>query len=683
MNKLQIDKLNRKAFDIIYSDIEKAAALTEQAILMAAELNYTIGIAWGQLNSGLVDMEGGLFVESLEKLKQAQHLFNKIGTDFRANAAVLNSLGLVNIRLGKMKQAFIYLQESLEYCEIHSLKSMEYTAMNYLGILQYKSGRYNQALRFFQNSIKLKTEDKTVNVLNNLGCTYRALGQNEKALEFLNKALYQAGEEGMLDARIAILEELGLTYGQMNDYKQGIMKLKSALDLCTGSNRRQHPDLYIHIAEQYLKLKDYDMAEDNLHNADELISDSNRVSHREIYLLLSQLEEFKGNAPGALAQYKRYQQLTDLMKSEDLEENLWLLETEQLRKTNTRVAAISKMGQELTAFLERREILNTLSRSLFNLFSIDVCVIGEIPDGDDCLHVDLYTSPEEMSTLDSLEIKNPREVISWVAGNNSGLLINDIEKEIGRYISSYDENLLIISVSSVLCLPFETGYGRGAIGIYSSQKNKFNDEDRDFMEMLCSFAAIALNNAFQAETIRTKNRELTMLNRYDSLTGIYNRNHILSVMEQSWKQCRRTASYIHIMLLDADHFKKINDTWGHDAGDECLKMIGTVLKENLQRSSDSYGRYGGEEFLLSLRDLTVDEALAQAEKIRDTIENFSVTIGNETIQLSVSIGVCSTIPGFEDKSVLNDIIKAADNCMYRAKEEGRNLVRSVILKGLR
>jgi diguanylate cyclase (GGDEF)-like protein len=679
LNKTIIDRLNREAFDIKYSNLEEASALTEQAVSMAAELNYTMGIAWGQLNSGLIDMERGHLEESHEKIKQAQHVFNKIGKDVRANAAVLNSLGLVNIRLGKMNQAFIYLQDSLKYCETHSLKSMENTAINYLGILQYKSGRYNQALRFFQKSFKRRTDYKTVNVLNNLGCTYRALGQNEKALEFLNKALLQAGEEGMLDARIAILEEMGLTYGQMKDYKQGIMKLQSALDICAGSNRRQRPDLYIHIAEQCLQLKNYDMAEENLQNADELISDSNRVIHREIYLLLSQLEEFKGNAAEALSQYKRYQQLTDSIKSEDLEENLWLLETDELRKMNTRVAAISKMGQELTAFLERREILNTLSRSFFNLFSIDVCLIGEIPDGDDCLHVDLYTSPEEMSTLDSLEIINPREIMSWVAGNNSGLLINDIEKEIGRYISSYEENLLALSVSSVLCLPFESGYGRGAIGIYSSQKNKFNEDDRYFMEMLCSFGSIALNNAFQAETIRIKNRELTMLNRYDSLTGIYNRTHILSVIEQSWKQCRRTSSYIHVMLLDADHFKKINDTWGHNAGDECLKMIGIVLKNNLQRSSDSYGRYGGEEFLFSLLDLTVDEALDQAEKIRKTVENYPVIAGSDTIQLSVSIGVCSTIPGFEDKIGLNDIIREADSCMYRSKEEGRNLVRSVIL----
>lgn len=679
LNIANIDRLNRKAFDIIFSNLEEAAALTEQAVSMAAKLNYTMGIAWGQLNSGLIDMERGNLEESLEKIKQAKHLFDKSGTDFRANAAVLNSLGLVNIRLGKMNQAFLYLQESLKYSEKNSLKSMEYTAIKYLGILQFKSGRFNQALRFFQKSYKYRKEDNIASILNNLGCTYRALGQNEKALEFLNQALLKADELGMMDARIAILEELGLTFGQMNDYKQGILKLQSALELCAGTNRRQRPDLYIHIADQCLKLKDYDRAELNLKNADELISDSNRVIHREIYLLLSQLEEFKGNAPGALSHYKRYHQLTDSINSEDLEENIWMLETEELRKMNTRVAAISKIGQKLTTFLEKGEIYNTLSKSFFDLFSIDICLIGEIPDGDNYLHVDSFTSPEEMSPLAILETKKPREIMSWVAGNNSGILINDIEKEIGRYISSYDENLLALSVSSVLCLPFESGYGHGAIGIYSSEKNNFNDDDRYFMEMLCSFASIALNNAFQAGTIRIKNRELTKLNRYDSLTNIYNRMHILSVMEQSWKQCRRTSSYIHIMLLDADHFKKINDTWGHDAGDECLKMIGTVLKNNLQRSSDSYGRYGGEEFLFSLMDLTVDEALVQAEKIRHTIEQFPVIVDSETIRLSVSIGVCSTIPSFEDKLCLNDIIKEADRCMYHSKEEGRNLVRSVIL----
>lgn len=679
MNKVKIDKLNRKAFDIVYSDLDRASVLTEQAVSQAAEINYPRGIAWGLLNSGLVEMERGHFEVSFEKLKQAELLFEKQGTDHKSRAVILNSLGLVNIRLGNMNQAFIYLEKSLKYCEAHSLRTMECVAVNYLGILQFKSNKYNQALRSFKKSLKLRTKEKTVSILNNVGCTYRAMGQNEKALEYLNKALAQAEIDGMVDVKIAILEEIGLSYGQLEDYQRGILYLQRSLEICVGTNSRHRPGLYIHLAEQYLKLNDHVRAEETLRKAEELIDDSNRINHREIYILLSQLEESKGNTEAALSYYKKFQQLSDVLKSELLDENLWLLETDQLRKMNARISAISTMGQELTSILEREEILNTLSQSLFNLFSIDACAIGEIPIGKKDLQIDLFTSSKEMKTIYITDMANPYEIMSWVSGNHSSLKINDVENEIGNYISSYDESLLGLSASSVLCLPFETASGHGAIGIYSTKKNHFNDEDLDFMKMLCSFASIALNNAFQAETIRNKNKELTRLNRYDSLTGIYNRNHILSVMGKSWKSCRRTSSYIHIMLLDADHFKKINDTWGHDVGDECLKMIGTVLKNNLQRSSDSYGRYGGEEFLFSLQDLSVEEALAQAEKIRVIIEKSLVEADNQTIQLSVSIGVCSTIPGLENKCALNDIIRAADICMYQSKTEGRNLVRSVIL----
>jgi diguanylate cyclase (GGDEF)-like protein len=217
----------------------------------------------------------------------------------------------------------------------------------------------------------------------------------------------------------------------------------------------------------------------------------------------------------------------------------------------------------------------------------------------------------------------------------------------------------------------------GIMGIYSRNKNSFNNEDREFLAMLSSYAAIALENAAQTEIIRSKNRELIQLNRYDGLTMIFNRRHMLHLLERNWKQCRRNGSYLHVMILDADNFKSINDNFGHDAGDICLKRLAEVLGSALQRSSDCYGRYGGEEFIVSVQDMSVHDAVLQAERIRREVESLRIPVSDGEIRMTVSIGLGSIIPPQDrDKPTLKNLIKVADQNMYLSKSAGRNRVSS-------
>ncbi len=673
----KIDTLNREAFQNIYKDLGRTERLSREAGNLAREAQYTRGIAWFLINKGLIEIEKGNPDKALDQLKQGRRLFLQIKDDIRGIICSGNSLALCFIRLGKMKRAFYYLQTSLDQCRRHEFRELEFTAYNYLGILQFKTEHFSQALRFFEKAYTLIPQSNRTSVLNNLGCTHRSLNDNEKALEYFEKALASSVTEGRKEAHIAILEEIGLTYGQLGDFRKGIENLKSALADCAPDNRLRL-SIYINLGDFLMKQKDYSPAEEVLWKAEELINESKSIEHRKLYLLLSELCERNGNFHKAIGYFKTYHNLSNELKSSELVEKVWLLEKKSLMEMNRRMTTISEMGKKLTAFLERKEILETLVESLSSLFTIDLCVIGEQTERGGQLKARMYNLNNKKEIPVEIDSGDPGSIISWVIQHETGLMLNNIPTEYSSYFKSLDNSYLPFPVFSGLCLPCMYEQRRGVVAVYSRKINAFNDEDWHFMEMLTSYATIALNNSRQTDTIKAYNRELLHLNRFDNLTGIYNRRHLLQILEQGRNWCCRSNSYLHVMLIDVDDFKYVNDTWGHETGDICLKEIGLIFKTLLKRTLDGYGRYGGEEFLVFLQGMTHKEARLMAEKIRENIEERIIPLEKEDLHITASIGLYSTIP--PKNSDLGAIIRKADNNMYLSKEAGKNRVTGTLEK---
>ncbi len=676
----EIDSLNNRAFANVHVDITLTDRLTEQAEKFSAEKNYTKGIAWSLLNRGLLEIEAGNYEQASGKLLQANHIFKDLKEGTRGLTATENSLGLLSIRQGDMKLAFTHLHKAMNASELMAFRDLQFTNMNYFGILQFKMENYNQALRFFNKAIDLNIDKKTASILNNLGCTYRALNKLDLSLEYLKKALLQADIEEKKDTRIPILDELGLIYGELGQFEEGIKNLHQALDECTGFHIRHKLMINIHLCDLYLKTGDFTSAEKALTLAREYLSDSNSISNRRIYLLLSELSSQKGENDKALEFYKKYHVLSGKVKSTELDEKIWQMETEQLQKLNSRITTISEMGKRLTAKLENSEVIETLLKSLDSLFNIDYCIIGQIDREKEIIHIKLYHREFNGISEIKLNLANTENVIQWVSRHKTGLLLNEVEKEYKSYFNSLNNSMFPKTVSSTICLPLETSDYEGVIGIFNHKVNSYNNEDREFMEMLTSFAAIAINNAIKTETINSYNRELENINRFDSLTGIYNRRYFLEKMKHSWELSCRKSYYFHFLLIDLDHFKNVNDTWGHEAGDRCLSAISRIFKQLLQRSVDGYGRYGGEEFVIFLQGMTPEAATEMAENIRCTIEKTPIQTEDIIIPVTASIGLISVRLNPTTSFSIQELINKADKNMYQSKMVGRNRVTSSVYK---
>lgn len=195
---------------------------------------------------------------------------------------------------------------------------------------------------------------------------------------------------------------------------------------------------------------------------------------------------------------------------------------------------------------------------------------------------------------------------------------------------------------------------------------------------LLLFAAIAILVFLTLRILHNQNamlvqqRRLVTLANIDGLTGLHNRRSGMTRLIIEFKRARRYQTPLTLFMVDIDHFKDVNDRYGHTAGDDALKVIANILRITC-REQDVVSRYGGEEFLVMLPETALDEATGLAERLRKRVEEFPIKLHVADIRLTISIGVSSCDLKSEKESDLT-VIQRADRALYRAKNEGRNRV---------
>lgn len=212
----------------------------------------------------------------------------------------------------------------------------------------------------------------------------------------------------------------------------------------------------------------------------------------------------------------------------------------------------------------------------------------------------------------------------------------------------------------------------GCLALGSADVERFTDKlATDFIERLASVVAICLENVINNE--RLKHIGLT-----DPLTGVNNRRYIEQRMLEEIGRAQRERSALSCLFIDIDHFKRINDQFGHQSGDDVLREVATRIKKEL-RLSDSLGRFGGEEFVVVLTQATLQDAERIAERIRLSVSHLPINIigSDDSLQITISIGAAAQTPPDRNSpvdAIRTQLLAQADQALYRAKENGRNCV---------
>ncbi len=176
----------------------------------------------------------------------------------------------------------------------------------------------------------------------------------------------------------------------------------------------------------------------------------------------------------------------------------------------------------------------------------------------------------------------------------------------------------------------------------------------------------------QESSFEQQHTELQRQNRTDGLTKVFNRRYFDDAIKEQWQRGAKEGSWLALLFIDIDHFKRINDNYGHMAGDECLKQASAILNGAVQSGSDIVARYGGEEFAILLPNTAPDMAERIAESIRKQFELKEFCFDDTCIKVTASIGVSSVVPNLANEP--STLIDQADQGVYMAKEAGRNNV---------
>lgn len=301
-----------------------------------------------------------------------------------------------------------------------------------------------------------------------------------------------------------------------------------------------------------------------------------------------------------------------------------------------------------------REALDTLVEGLLLLDKNERVVLAnrsfEQATG---LHRDQLAG-QQASTIPLFANSMGDQPLPWIVTLSEGTTVR------GEMLTlNYGNRIATFSVSSNAVMD-DSGKLQGAVASFEdvTQLEEQRSHLRDMVSTLKD----------SASEIKRKNRELEYLATRDPLTNCLNRRSFFRQFDEHWSSAQTSKGQLSSFMVDIDHFKNINDTYGHAVGDEVLKAVGSRLSDSV-RSTDIVSRYGGEEFAVLLPGASIEKAVEIAEKIRVALEQLSFSIDELTI--SASLGVSSLSLGPQSPQ---DLLEQADKCLYVAKRNGRNQV---------
>jgi diguanylate cyclase (GGDEF)-like protein len=324
------------------------------------------------------------------------------------------------------------------------------------------------------------------------------------------------------------------------------------------------------------------------------------------------------------------------------------------------LAIFNDVAKALTSSLNLDSILQTIMDKMAEFFQPDTWSLLMVDEQKDELYFAIAVG-DAAETLKTVRLKVGEGIAGWVARNGDSLIVPDVYND-PRFSKRIDE-MTKWKTRSIICVPLQSKHRvLGVIQLINCSMESFGEQEMFFLHALCDYAAIAIDNARAVEKIQ----ELTIT---DDCTGLYNARHLYKTLEAEVYRSARFGYEFSVVFLDLDHFKMVNDTYGHLIGSKLLQEIGFKIKSQL-RLIDYAFRYGGDEFVILLPQTEKNSALVVAKRIQEMMRNTRF-LAEEGLNLSIrgSMGL-ATYP--EDAKSSHEIIRQADEMMYMVKNSSRD-----------
>jgi diguanylate cyclase (GGDEF)-like protein len=329
-------------------------------------------------------------------------------------------------------------------------------------------------------------------------------------------------------------------------------------------------------------------------------------------------------------------------------------------RQNQELTIFHDVAKALTSSLDLDSILQTMMEKMAEYFRPDTWSLLMVDEEHDELYFAIAVG-DKAEALKNVRLKMGEGIAGWVAKNGEARIVPDVRTD--PFFANRVDQTTHWETHSIICVPLRSKLRvLGVIQLVNVDMSRFTDAELFFLRSLCDYAAIAIENARWVEKIQ----ELTIT---DDCTGLYNARHLYKTLETEVYRSSRFGYEFSILFIDLDHFKTVNDTYGHLIGSKLLAEMGYLVKAQLRLIDFAY-RYGGDEFVVLLPQTSKDQALVVAKRLRDAMRA-SQFCKDEGLNLNVraSIGLAS-YP--HDARTAHDIIRQADEMMYLVKNSTRD-----------
>ena len=352
-----------------------------------------------------------------------------------------------------------------------------------------------------------------------------------------------------------------------------------------------------------------------------------------------------------------------------------------LRNQIARERILGSMREKIRQSLNLQEILITTVEEVRRFLQTDRVVIYQFQNNWSGIIVVESVSQKQFSILNK-QITDPCFGENYIKPYRQGKIHSTKDIYKSNLQPCYIEFLEQFQVRSNLVVPIlQTDSLWGLlIAHHCTEPRTWQNLDIDLLKQFSSQIAIAIQQAQLYEQLKIANQELYRLASLDGLTLLANRRKFDQFLTQEWRRMARDNQPLSLILCDVDCFKLYNDTYGHQAGDDCLRQVARAMNTTISRPGDLVARYGGEEFAIILPNTDQTTALSIAENLRLTIKNQAIPHSKSPIAkiVSLSLGVSTLIPRLETPP--ETLIATADKALYQAKQQGRDRVVAGILE---
>lgn len=325
----------------------------------------------------------------------------------------------------------------------------------------------------------------------------------------------------------------------------------------------------------------------------------------------------------------------------------------QEQRKAAQLEAINLIARQTTAVLEIDELLRKVCEFLLQAFPVDHVAVLLLEDEN--LVFRAHKGRLTPLLKEGTPLVDGDGTCKQALRSGKPIMANDVSEAKG-YIQGFAET------QSELCIPLVSfGQVVGALCLESDRLNAFDEGDVPALESVADICANAIQNAHYFERVRH-------MAYVDGLTGVFNRRYFEIRVAEEIERAKRYTGAMSLIMVDIDHFKRLNDEFGHLMGDDVLRQISTIFTQNL-RKVDVACRYGGEEFAIIVPETTGEDAYYVAEKLRKAIQ--AAVFPGVPRPVTISAGVASYPANGEAR---DELIKAADEALYQAKQSGRNTV---------